>query len=133
MLRFEILREDYLKALGLTAYALALGLRVPASRINDIVLDRRAVTADQAQPQLLTPVLQFVHTVLSGFLLGQAGLKSGQADSGAVTLIQRFGSAAQGRSACLRPTRSPLRPRPPLSPALSSALQSQSITREQGV
>ena len=72
MLRFEILREDYLKALGLTAYALALGLRVPASRINDIVLDRRAVTADQAQPQLLTPVLQFVHTVLSGFLLGQA-------------------------------------------------------------
>ena len=47
-----------------------------------------------AQPQLLTPVLQVVHRVLTGFLLEQAGLKAGQADSGAVTLIQRFGSAA---------------------------------------
>jgi hypothetical protein len=47
-----------------------------------------------AQPQLLTPVLQVVHRVLSGFLLGQTGLKAGQADGGAVMLIQRFGSAA---------------------------------------
>lgn len=44
----EFLREDYLKPLGLTAHALALALRVPASRINDIVLERRAVTADTA-------------------------------------------------------------------------------------
>ena len=47
-----------------------------------------------AQPQLLTPVLQVVHRVLSRFLLEQAGLKPDQADCGAVTLIQRFGSAA---------------------------------------
>jgi hypothetical protein len=47
-----------------------------------------------AQPQLLTPVLQVVHRVLTRFLLEQAGLKPDQADSGAVTLIQRFGSAA---------------------------------------
>ena len=47
-----------------------------------------------AQPQLLTPVLQVVHRVLTRHLLGQAGLKAGEADSGAVTLIQRFGSAA---------------------------------------
>ncbi|MDH3459450.1 MAG: hypothetical protein OEM00_00425 [Burkholderiaceae bacterium] len=46
------------------------------------------------QPQLLTPVLQVVHRVLTRHLLDQAGLKPDQADSGAVTLIQRFGSAA---------------------------------------
>ena len=47
-----------------------------------------------AKPQLLTPVLQVVHRVLTRFLLAQAGLKANEADSGAVTLIQRFGSAA---------------------------------------
>ena len=47
-----------------------------------------------AQPQLLTPVLQLVHRVIARHLLGQAWLKPDEADSGAVTLIQRFGSAA---------------------------------------
>jgi addiction module HigA family antidote len=44
----EVLREDYLKPLGMTANALAKALHVPASRINDIVLERRGVTADTA-------------------------------------------------------------------------------------
>ena len=47
-----------------------------------------------AYPQLLTPVLQVIHRVIAGFLLKQAGLKGGAAHTGAVTLIQRFGSAA---------------------------------------
>jgi Putative transposase/Transposase zinc-binding domain len=47
-----------------------------------------------AHPQLLAPVLQIVHRVISGFLIKQAGLKRTEADTGAVTLIQRFGSAA---------------------------------------
>ena len=41
-----------------------------------------------AQPQLVTPVLQVVHRVITRHLLGQAGLKGDEADSGAVTLIQ---------------------------------------------
>lgn len=44
----EILREDYLKPLGLSANALAQALKVPASRINDIVLERRGITVDTA-------------------------------------------------------------------------------------
>ena len=32
--------------------------------------------------------------MITRYLLGQAGLKADEADSGAVTLIQRFGSAA---------------------------------------
>ena len=47
-----------------------------------------------AQPKLVTPVLQVVHRAITRFLLDQAGLKADEAHSGAVTLIQRFGSAA---------------------------------------
>ena len=39
-------------------------------------------------------VLQVVHRVSTLHLLGQAGLKPDEADIGVVTLIQRFGSAA---------------------------------------
>jgi antitoxin HigA-1 len=44
----EILREDYLIPLGLSANALSQALHVPASRINDITLERRGVTVDTA-------------------------------------------------------------------------------------
>lgn len=44
----EILREDYLKPLNMSVNALAKRLHVPASRINDIVLERRGVSADTA-------------------------------------------------------------------------------------
>jgi addiction module HigA family antidote len=44
----EILREEFLKPLGLTPYDLVKRLHVPAPRINDIVLERRGVTADTA-------------------------------------------------------------------------------------
>jgi antitoxin HigA-1 len=47
-LRGEVLREEYLKLLGLSANALAKALRLSASRIGDIVLERRGVTADTA-------------------------------------------------------------------------------------
>ena len=44
----EVLREDLLRPAGLTADALAKALRVPAPRINDIVRERRGVSADTA-------------------------------------------------------------------------------------
>lgn len=44
----EILREEYLKPMDMSANALAKALKVPASRINDIVLERRGITADTA-------------------------------------------------------------------------------------
>ena len=44
----EVLREDFLKPLGLSANALSLALKVPASRVNDIVLERCGVTVDTA-------------------------------------------------------------------------------------
>ena len=44
----EVLREDFLLPAGLTAHALARALHVPAPRINDIVRERRGITADTA-------------------------------------------------------------------------------------
>jgi len=53
-----------------------------------------------AQPKLVTPLLQVVHRVITRHLLGQAGLKPDEADSGAVTLIQSFGSAPTSTFTC---------------------------------
>ena len=44
----EVLREEFLKPLKLSAYALAKRIRVPAPRVNDIVLQKRGITADTA-------------------------------------------------------------------------------------
>jgi addiction module HigA family antidote len=44
----EILREEFLKPLKMSSYELARRLRVPPPRINDIVLERRGITADTA-------------------------------------------------------------------------------------
>jgi addiction module HigA family antidote len=44
----EILREDFMVPAGLSANALAKALHVPAPRVNDIVRQRRGITADTA-------------------------------------------------------------------------------------
>ncbi|MCO7544691.1 HigA family addiction module antitoxin [Stutzerimonas nitrititolerans] len=44
----EVLREEFLEPLGITPAALARALHVSAPTINDIVRERRGVTADTA-------------------------------------------------------------------------------------
>jgi len=44
----EVLREEYLVPLDMSAHALAMALHVPAPRINEIVRETRAVTPDTA-------------------------------------------------------------------------------------
>jgi addiction module HigA family antidote len=44
----EILREEYLNPLGMSANALAVALKIPAPRINDIVREKRGITPDTA-------------------------------------------------------------------------------------
>ena len=44
----EILREEFLKPLRMSAYELAKRIRVPVPRVNDIVLERRGISADTA-------------------------------------------------------------------------------------
>ena len=44
----EILREEFLAPLSMSASALAVALHVPAPRVNDVVREKRGVTADTA-------------------------------------------------------------------------------------
>jgi addiction module HigA family antidote len=44
----EILREEFMKPRGLSQNALARALNVPPRRINEIVLEKRGITADTA-------------------------------------------------------------------------------------
>ncbi len=44
----EILREEFLIPMRLNAHALAMAMRLPAPSINDIVRERRGVSADTA-------------------------------------------------------------------------------------
>lgn len=42
----EILREEFMEPLGISAYRLAQAINVPSSRVQDILHDRRKITAD---------------------------------------------------------------------------------------
>ena len=42
----EILSEEFMKPLGVSAYRLAKDINVPVSRIQDILHDRRGISAD---------------------------------------------------------------------------------------
>ena len=44
----EILHQEFMKPLGLSMNKLAVDLRVPVTRIADIVGERRGITADTA-------------------------------------------------------------------------------------
>lgn len=44
----EILREEYLVPLGMSANALSIHLRIPAPRVNEVVRERRGVSPDTA-------------------------------------------------------------------------------------
>ena len=42
----EILREEFMEPLGISAYRFAQAINVPLSRVQDILHDRRKITAD---------------------------------------------------------------------------------------
>ena len=44
----EIIKEEYLKPLNMSANALAVALRVPAPRINDVIRQKRGISIDTA-------------------------------------------------------------------------------------
>ncbi len=76
----EVLREEYLVPMGLSANGLAQALKVPASRIKDIVLERRGITVDTA----MRLVRYFGGDVQSWMNLQTAyEIKIGQAELGA--------------------------------------------------
>ena len=75
----EILREEFLIPLGMSANALAMALHVPAPRINDVVRERRAVTPDTALrlARYFDTTAQFWLNLQSSFDLRQTEIKAG--------------------------------------------------------
>jgi addiction module HigA family antidote len=69
----EILREDYLIPLGMSANALAKALSVPAPRVNDIVRERRGSCTLDAKLMRVTAGL-----VLAASILESSGLTYNQ-------------------------------------------------------
>ena len=55
----EVLLEEFLKPMGLSQNKLALNIGVPARRINEIVLEKRNLTADALGERLEKEVRLF--------------------------------------------------------------------------
>ena len=77
----EILRLDFLEPMGISANALAVALRVPATRIGEIVNGRRAVSADTALrlARYFGTTPQFWLNLQSAYDLSRAEVASGAA------------------------------------------------------
>jgi len=87
----EILREEFLAPLDMSANALAMDLHVPAPRINDIVRERRAVTPDTALrlARYFNTTAQFWLNLQSSFDLKQAESETGGRIAEEVRPMQR--------------------------------------------
>lgn len=87
----EILREEFLVPLGMSANALAMALHVPAPRINDIVRERRAVTPDTALrlARYFDTTAQFWLNLQTSFDLKQAENESANRIAEEVRPLQR--------------------------------------------
>lgn len=76
----EILREEFLEPLAMSANALSLELHVPAPRINDIVRERRAISTDTAMrlARYFGTTPQFWLNLQTAFDLKQTEAKVGE-------------------------------------------------------
>ena len=75
----EVLREEFMAPLGISANALAIALRVPVTRISEITHERRAVSADTALrlARYFGTTPHFWLNLQSGYDLSKAELETG--------------------------------------------------------
>jgi addiction module HigA family antidote len=87
----EILKEEFLLPLGMSAHALAMALHVPAPRVNDIVRERRAVTPDTALrlARYFDTTAQFWLNLQSAFDLKHAEIETASRIADEVRPMQR--------------------------------------------
>jgi len=76
----EILREEFMAPLGLSANALARAIHVTPARVNDIVRGRRGITGDTALrlARYFNTTPQFWLNLHTAFELRQAELQTGE-------------------------------------------------------
>lgn len=76
----EILREEFIKPLEISGNALAIALRVPATRIGDILNEKRGITSDTALrlARFFNTTPQFWLNLQSSYDLKKAEISSGE-------------------------------------------------------
>lgn len=76
----EILREEFITPLGITGNALAIALRVPATRVGDILNEKRGITSDTALrlARFFNTTPQFWLNLQSSFDLKKTELTCGE-------------------------------------------------------
>ena len=86
----EILEEEFMKPLGLSANALARALDVPVTRVSEVVRGRRGITADTAlrMARLFGTTADFWLGLQSDFDLRVARRDAGRAISDAVSPLR---------------------------------------------
>jgi len=84
----EILREEYLEPLELSAYRLAKDIGVPQTRISDILLEKRGISADTALRlgKYFNTTAEFWLNLQNQFELRKAAHAAGEA----IASISRF-------------------------------------------
>lgn len=84
----EILREEYLEPLELSAYRLAKAIGVPQTRISEIIHEKRGVSADTALRfgKYFDTTPEFWLNLQNLYALRKAALEAGEAIAG----IPRF-------------------------------------------
>jgi len=89
----EILLEDFLKPLGMSQYRLAIELKVPPRRINEIVHGTRAITADTALrlERFFGTSAQFWLNLQNDYDLRKMRRAGEPAQVGEITPLQRAG------------------------------------------
>lgn len=80
----EILREDYIKPMGISVRALSLALHVPYSRLHEMVDGKRGVSADTA-----LRLERYFGSEAQGWLALQAAYELRVAEQQNATRIQR--------------------------------------------
>lgn len=76
----EVLREDFLAPMGLSAHQLAMRTRVPATRVGEILHGRRAISPDTALrlARFFGTSAEFWLNLQAAYDLSKARLESGR-------------------------------------------------------
>ena len=75
----EILKQEYLLPFGMRVHTLAIELKIPPSRIHQVMLERRGITADMALrlARFFNTSAQFWLNLQTSFDLKQAEIEMG--------------------------------------------------------
>ena len=109
----EVLREEFMKPTGLSSNALARALHIPVPRINEVVRERRGISADTAM-RLAPVTIEEAHAIMAEtrvfqLLKGHRGKPGADTDALAKAIVAVSVFASRGANAISSVEINPLR------------------------